>query len=143
MEIPKLHQSGIVATLPDAKGELQVQIGVMKVNVQLSDLRIDQRRVERERTGGTKQMIQNKSRSINSEIDLHGLTVEEATYALDKYLDDAFLANLHYVRIIHGRGTGALKAGLMPYLKKHRLVAGIKSADYNEGGWGVTVVELK
>ncbi len=143
VEIPKLHQSGIVVTLPDAKGELQVQIGVMKVNVQLSDLRIDQRRVERERTGGTKQMIQNKSRSINSEIDLHGLTVEEATYALDKYLDDAFLANLHQVRIIHGRGTGALKAGLMPYLKKHRLVAGIKSADYNEGGWGVTVVELK
>lgn len=143
VEIPKLHQSGIVSTLPDAKGELMVQIGVMKVNVKLADLRIDERRVEQERTGGTRRMIKDKSRHISPEVDLHGLTVEEAIYELDKYLDDAFLANLHQVRIIHGRGTGALKAGLMPYLQKHRLVASVKQADYNDGGWGVTVVELK
>ncbi len=143
VEIPKLHQSGIVCTLPDDKGELTVQIGVMKVNVKQADLRIDQRRVERERTGATRQMIQNKSRHISPEIDLHGLTVEEAVYQLDKYLDDAFLANLHQVRVIHGRGTGALKSGIMPYLQKHRLVAAVKPADYNDGGWGVTIVELK
>ena len=120
-----------------------VQIGVMKVNVKLADLRIDERRVEQERTGGTRRMIKDKSRHISPEVDLHGLTVEEAIYELDKYLDDAFLANLHQVRIIHGRGTGALKAGLMPYLQKHRLVASVKQADYNDGGWGVTIVELK
>lgn len=143
VDIPKLHQSGVVCTLPDAKGDLQVQIGVMKVNVKLSDLRIDQKKTERERTRGTRFVMQEKSRNISPEIDLHGMTVEEAIYALDKYLDDAYLANLHQVRVIHGRGTGALKAGILPYLHKHRLVASVKDAGYHDGGWGATVVELK
>ncbi len=143
VEIPKLRQSGIVCSLPNEKGELQVQIGVMKVGVLLSDLRIDKQKVQKERTASTRHVLQEKSRTISTEIDLHGLTVEEAIYELDKYLDDAFLANLHQVRVIHGRGTGALKAGVLPYLKNHRLVASIKGADYNEGGLGVTVVELK
>ena len=143
VEVPKLRQSGIVCTLPNEKGEMQVQIGVMKVNVNLSDLRIDKQKVQKERTASTRFMMQEKARHISPDIDLHGLTVDEAIYQLDKYLDDAFLAGLHQVRVIHGRGTGALKAGVLPYLKKHRLVASVNGASFNEGGWGVTVVELK
>lgn len=143
VEVPKLRQSGIVCSLPDDKGELQVRIGVMKVSVKLADLRINKQEQKRERTVYTRRLMQNKSRTISPEIDLHGLTVEEALYELDKYLDDAFLANLHQVRIIHGRGTGALKAGVLPYLQNHRLVASIESAPFNEGGYGATIVNLK
>lgn len=143
VEVPKLRQSGIVCTLPDDKGELQVQIGVMKVGVKLADLRINKQQQKRERTVYTRQLMQTKARHISPEIDLHGLTVEEAIYELDKYLDDAFLANLHQVRVIHGRGTGALKAGVIPYLREHRLVASIEEAPFNEGGFGVTIVNLK
>lgn len=143
VDIPKLRQSGIVASLPDDKGELTVQIGVMKVKVKLADLRIDKQQQKRERTVYTRQLVQNKSRSISMEIDLHGMTVDEAIYELDKYLDDAFLANLHQVRVIHGRGTGALKQGVLPYLKNHRLVKSIESAPFNEGGIGATIVNLK
>ena len=143
VEIPKLHQSGIVITLPDQRGELQVQIGVMKVNVKLSDLRPDKRREEKESTGRTKMMMMSKARSISTEIDLHGMTVDEATHELDKYLDDAYLANLRQVRVIHGRGTGALKNGVMAYLRKHPLVARATPAPFSEGGIGATVVEFK
>lgn len=143
VDIPKLHQSGIVATLPNDKGELTVQIGVMKVAVKLADLRIDKQQQKRERTAYTRQLAQNKARNIQMEIDLHGMTVEEAIYELDKYLDDAFLANLHQVRVIHGRGTGALRQGVMPYLKNHRLVKSVESAPFNEGGIGATIVNLK
>ena len=143
VEVPKLRQSGTVCSLPDAKGELQVQIGVMKVNVNMADLRINKQRQKQERTVYTRRLMQNKARTISTEIDLHGLTVEEAIYELDKYLDDAFLANLHQVRVIHGRGSGALKAGVIPYLQGHRLVAGIEPAPFNEGGIGATIVNLK
>lgn len=143
VEIPKLHQSGIVITLPDQRGELQVQIGVMKVNVKLSDLRPDKRREEKESTGRTKMMMMSKARSISPEIDLHGMTVDEATHELDKYLDDAYLANLRQVRVVHGRGTGALKNGVTAYLKKHPLVARVLPAPFAEGGFGATIVEFK
>ncbi len=143
VDVPKLHQSGIVATLPNDKGDLQVQIGVMKVGVNIKDLRIDARQEKKERAAGPRHLMQEKSRYISPEIDLHGLTVDEAIYQLDKYLDDAFLANLQQVRVIHGRGTGALRAGVLPYLKSHRLVADVEPAPYNEGGIGAVIVKLR
>lgn len=143
VDIPKLHQSGIVVSQPNDKGELTVQIGVMKVSVKLADLRVDKQQQKKERTAYTRQLAQNKARNISMEIDLHGMTVDEAIYELDKYLDDAFLANLHQVRVIHGRGTGALKQGVLPYLKNHRLVRSVESAAFNEGGIGATIVHLK
>lgn len=143
VEIPKLHQSGVVISLPDSRGDIQVQIGVMKVKVKLSDLRPDKRREEKETTGRTKMMMMSKARSISTEIDLHGMTVDEATHELDKYLDDAYLANLRQVRVIHGRGTGALKTGVTAYLRKHPLVARVTPAPFSEGGIGATVVEFK
>ncbi len=143
VEIPKLRQRGIVLSLPDDKQDVLVQIGIMKVAVKLADLRIDKNMDEKEKTVGTNRVRMEKAKTISPEIDLRGMMVDEAMEALDKYLDDAFLANTKQVRIIHGKGTGALRAGLTPYLQKHRLVAKTRIGDYNEGGIGVTVVELK
>ena len=143
VEIPKYHQRGTVLSLPDAKGELQVQVGIMKINVNINDLRIDKTRDDKERKYYTNQVRSNKAKEISPELDLRGMTLDEAMEALDKYLDDAFLTNIKQVRIIHGKGTGALRAGLTPYLQKHRLVKKIRMGDYHEGGIGVTVAELK
>lgn len=143
VEIPKYHQRGTVLSLPDTKGELLVQVGIMKINVNLNDLRIDKNRDDKERKYHTNQVRSKKAKEISSEIDLRGMMVDEAMEALDKYLDDAFLTNIKQVRIIHGKGTGALRAGLTPYLQKHRLVKKTRMGDYHEGGIGVTIAELK
>lgn len=143
VEIPKYRQRGTVLSLPDEKGELLVQVGIMKINVKIEDLRIDKNRDDKERTYYTNKVRTNKAKDISPEIDLRGMTLDEAMDALDKYLDDAFLTNIKQVRVIHGKGTGALRAGLTPYLQKHRLVKKIRMGDYHEGGIGVTVVELK
>ncbi len=143
VEIPKYHQRGAILTLPNEKGELQVQVGIMKLNVNIKDLRIDKTRDDKERTYATNRVRTEKAKAISPEVDLRGMTLDEAIEALDKYLDDAFLTNVKQVRVIHGKGTGALRAGLKPYLQKHRLVNKIRPGDYHEGGIGVTVVELK
>lgn len=143
VEIPKYRQRGTVLTLPDDKGEMQVQVGIMKINVNLADLRIDKTRDDKERKYYTNRVRSTKAKEISPELDLRGMTLDEAMEALDKYLDDAFLTNIKQVRIIHGKGTGALRAGLTPYLQKHRLVKKIRIGDYHEGGIGVTVAELK
>ena len=143
VEIPKLRQRGVVLSLPDEKQDVLVQVGILKVTVKLADLRIDKKQDEKERSIGTNRVRLEKAKTIAPEIDLRGMMVEEAIEMLDKYLDDAFLANVKQLRVIHGKGTGALRAGLMPYLKKHRLVKSIRVGDYHEGGIGVTVVELK
>ena len=143
VEVPKYRQRGTVLTLPDAKGNLQVQIGIMKVTVELKDLRLNPQADEKEKTGHNKRMQINKSRTVSSEIDLRGMMVDEATEVLDKYLDDAFLANLQQVRIIHGKGTGALRAGILKYLENHRLVAEVQTGGFHDGGTGVSIVKLK
>jgi DNA mismatch repair protein MutS2 len=143
VEIPKYRQRGTVLTLPDEKGEMLVQVGIMKINVKISDIRIDKQRDDKERTYYTNKVRTTKAKEISPEIDLRGMTLDEAIEALDKYLDDAFLTNVKQVRIIHGKGTGALRAGLTPYLQKHRLVKKTRMGDYHEGGIGVTVAELK
>lgn len=83
-----------------------------------------------------------KAKGISPEVDLRGLTVEEAMDKLDKYLDDAFIAGLKEVRVIHGKGTGALRQGLQPYFKQHRLIKKATMGGYYDGGAGVTRLEL-
>ena len=83
-----------------------------------------------------------KSFSVSPEINLLGKTVDEALAALDKYLDDAYLAHLENVRVVHGKGTGALRKGIWQYLKKHPLVQSYRSGEFGEGEYGVTIVEL-
>ena len=142
VDIPKLNQHGYILTKPNANGDLQVQAGVLKINVNIKDLRSCNR--EEEKIGQVRLtgLQREKAAKISQEIDLRGQLPDEAIENLDKYLDDAYVAGLKRLRIIHGKGTGALRKALLEYLKGHRLVKSTQMGDYHEGGLGVTIVEL-
>ena len=146
--LPKLNQHGSVTALPDSGGEVTVQIGVLKMKVNLADLRlVDQSKLEKKgkrrgRGSSTSDLAFQKTASISSLLDLHGLDTMEALPVLDKYIDDAFIAGLREVQINHGRGTGALRKFVHEYLHNHRLVKSFRDGAYHEGGIGVTIVEL-
>jgi DNA mismatch repair protein MutS2 len=140
--IPSLNQKVVVLSLPDSKGEVQVQAGIMKINVKLKDLRASGN------SGESKKQIKKREvnlnlRTISSSVDLRGMDAEEAIYVVDKYLDDAYLSGLREVNIIHGKGTGVLRKAIADMLKSHHHVSSTRIGSYGEGGTGVTVVELK
>lgn len=141
--VTTISQKGEVISLADSKGEVTVQIGVMKINVPLNKLLKVLNKKKESKKAGTTKLISHKVYNVATSIDLRGQTLDEALYNLDKYLDDAFLAGLESVRIIHGKGTGVLREGIQSSLKKHHYVKSIRIGDLNEGGSGVTVVELK
>ena len=149
VRVAHLGQEGSVLTLPDAKGDLTVQVGIMKMNVNLKNLMlVDVQKEAKYASTGRKPAKGSggglmKSMHVRPEIDIRGQNVEEASHELDKYLDDAYLANLGQVRIIHGKGTGALKKGLQDFFKRHPHVKKAEEAAYNEGGSGVTLITLK
>jgi DNA mismatch repair protein MutS2 len=119
--------------------EYQVQIGIMKMKVEKSQLE----KIKREPTQMTpRASVRKSSEPIKMELDLRGQTIDEAIYAIDKYLDDATMANYHQVHVIHGKGTGQLRKGVQEYLKRHRNVKNMRLGGAGEGGSGVTVVEL-
>ena len=131
-----------VLSLPDAKDEVQVQAGILKMRVPVNQLRpapqqrAQMQTVVRANTGAGE-------RSVKMECDVRGMALDEAMAAVDNYLDSATLAGLHEVFIIHGKGTGTLRAGLRTHLKRHHLVASQRAGKYGEGETGVTVVTLK
>jgi DNA mismatch repair protein MutS2 len=140
--LPSLNQKVIVLSLPDNKGEVQVQAGIMKISVKLKDLR----------AAGTGSEAKNKIkkrevnlnlRAVASSVDLRGMDSEEAIYTADKYLDEAYLAGLKEVSLIHGKGTGVLRKAITDMLRSHSHVKSCRIGEYGEGGSGVTVVELK
>ena len=137
-----LNQEGTVVTEPDRNGELTVQAGIMKINVNYKNLKL-LCKTESKMGSRIQNLSKAKSSSISPEIDIRGTNVEEAIYIVDKYLDDASLARLQNVRIIHGKGTGQLRAGLHAHFRKHPHVKSFKVGEFNEGGIGVTVVEIK
>ncbi|MCG9968144.1 endonuclease MutS2 [Pelotomaculum terephthalicicum JT] len=139
--LPKFNQHGVVLTPPGPEGEVQVQVGIIKINVPLNELR----RVEKNRPGGqseTARVALNKAQEISFELDLRGLYAEDALFEVEKYLDDAFLAGLAKVRLIHGKGTGALRMAIHKHLNGHRRVKSFRLGEQGEGGFGVTVVDL-
>lgn len=141
--IISLQQKGTVAALPNAQGEVLVQAGIMKITVPLQDLRLlEEKSAEKEKSGHI-QLMKKKSMDIKNELDLRGLLVEEALEKVDKYLDDAVLANLSNVYLIHGKGTGALRSAIKEHLRYHPHVKSFRLGDYSEGGSGVTVVQLR
>ena len=146
VHLPKLNQYGYVLSEPDSDGEVFVQVGVIKLKAKLDELRAaqpeKQHKNSRRGAGNSGIIAMNKASSVEPVLDLHGLDTLEAEPILDKYLDDAFIAGLRTVEINHGRGTGALRKFVREYLKDHRLVKGYHTAANNEGGLGVTVVEL-
>lgn len=140
--LPSLNQKVIVMSKPDSKGEVQVQAGIMKINVKVKDLRAAKMSPE-EKKKRKKRELNLNLKSVPSSIDLRGLDSEEAIYNTDKYLDDAYRSGLHEVTVVHGKGTGVLRQTINDMLKKHPHVRNYRLGSYGEGGNGVTVVELK
>lgn len=141
VEVLSLNQKGQVLSVPDDKGNIDVQVGIMKVNVHISTLRRSSN-VEEEAGRKSKVIMDSKSKTIKTEIDLRGRNIDEGIYELDKYLDDSYIAGLKTVHIIHGKGTGVLGEGIRDYLKNHNLVKSYRYGKHGEGGSGVTVVEI-
>lgn len=147
--VHSLGVKGVVSSLPNAKGKLFVQMGIMRSEVDIKDLELLEEETlqirkekirERSNTGKIKM---SKSLSVSTSINLIGKTVDEAIAVLDKYLDDAYLARLHQVTIIHGVGTGALKNAVQAHCKKANYIKSYRMGEYGEGGYGVTVVDFK
>lgn len=137
-----LNQKGHVLSEPTADGQVMVQLGIMKVQVKVADVRrVEEEKAKPARTSAG-QMAAVKAQTISPEVDLRGLTADEAIDRTDKYLDDAILAGLQQVRIIHGKGTGALRQAIREYLRVHRHVTAFRLGGVGEGGDGVTVVTL-
>jgi len=138
--IPSLNQKAIVIGKVDNKGEVQVQAGIMKISIKLSELRSPKDTKEQKKV--KKREMKLNLKSVSSSIDIRGVDGEEGRYMVDKYLDDAFMAGLGEVTIIHGKGTGTLRNAICEMLKKHHHVKSFRLGNYNEGGTGATVVEL-
>ena len=143
VEVLSLNQVGEVLTLPDEGGNVTVQVGIMKANVHVSTLRRTVSEESNKSHFKAKTIMSSKSQTIRNEIDLRGKNIEEAILDLDKYLDDAYIAGLKEVFIIHGKGTGALREGLQSYFRRHKAIKSFRPGKYGEGGLGVTVLEIK
>ncbi len=142
--VPKFSQQATVIGNPNRQGEVPVQIGIMKLSVHLDELQaIAPNSKAKKSTGSVGKLVTDKSVSIKNEIDVRGLTVDEALEYVDKYLDDAYLSSLGQISIIHGKGTGALRSAIKTMLKNHPHVASSRLGGFSEGGNGVTIVELK
>ncbi len=147
VRIVTIHKEGIVAEEPKAGAKLiAVRAGVVSTKARLEDLRLietDERGVEKKPKKVQSTVSVDRSNTFKSEIDLRGMTGEEAWLAVDKYLDDAIMYNMKVVHLIHGKGTGALKNALWKFLRGDRRIASFRIGKYGEGDGGVTVVELK
>lgn len=140
-----LDQAGEILSLPDSKGDLVVKIGIMKVNINVDDLMFlenDTKKEDKEK-GRYGSLYKSKAQSISVSVNVKGENLDDAVMDVDKYLDDAFMAGLKEVTVIHGRGEGILKEGLRKLFRRHKHVASYRKGGYNEGGDGVTIVTLK
>lgn len=146
VKVLSMNLKGTVSSHPDSKGYLFVQMGIIRSKIHISDLElVDEAEITTpslQRTGAGK-IRMSKSASISSEINLLGKTVDEAVAELDKYLDDAYIAHLKSVRIVHGKGTGALRKGVHNYLKRQKHVKSFRLGEFGEGDAGVTIVDFK
>lgn len=143
VHVISLNLDGTVRSLPNQKGELTVQMGILQSTVKISDVEIvkEEKQSKQQKTAQYRASV-NKAKNIKPEINLLGLTVDEAIMELDKYLDDACLSHLNQVRIVHGKGTGALRKGVHEYLKRQKYVKSFRLGEFGEGDAGVTIVEL-
>ncbi|MBU5427304.1 endonuclease MutS2 [Tissierella pigra] len=143
VEVLTFNQKGTVVEEPDDNGNVKIQVGIMKITSHISTLKRAISQEEEKIHNSTKKIMGSKSKDIKTEIDLRGQNLDEAFLELDKYLDDAYIAGLKQIHIIHGKGTGVLRDGIKTYLRSHRHVKTSRIGNYNEGGTGVTVVEIK
>ena len=146
VKVLSMNLTGTVSSLPDSRGNVTVQMGILRSQVNISDLEIieepspyTQKKFSRTSKG---KIAMGKALSVSPEINLLGKTVDEAVAELDKYLDDALLSHLNTVRVVHGKGTGALRKGIHEYLRRQKHVKSYHLAEFGEGDAGVTIVEL-
>lgn len=145
VEVISMNTKGTVTSLPDSKGIVTVQMGILSSKLPISDLIILQDKgfvTEAERSRTKSRSITGKAMTFSPELNVMGKTVDEAIMEIDKYLDDAVLSHMNKITIIHGKGTGALRKGIHQYLKKHPLVKSFRAGEFGEGEYGVTIVEL-
>ena len=140
VRIVSLDKKATVLSKPDSKGEVQVQAGVMKLNAKLADLRMMQDDTPQKGVG---KIRLEKDRQVGMELDIRGMLVDDAILVVDRYIDNAVLSGLTEINIIHGKGTGALRAGIQDYLRTNKRVKSFRLGNYGEGDAGVTVVTLK
>lgn len=143
VEVMSLNQQGTVLSNPDDKGNVDIQVGIMKVTVNISNLRRTDLDQSTKNIQPSNRVKSNKGKLIKQELDLRGKNIEEGILEVDKYLDDAYISGLKEVYVIHGKGTGVLREGIKNYLKTHKHVKSMRIGKYGEGGDGVTVVEIK
>ena len=146
VKVLSLGLKGTVSSLPNAKGDLFVQMGILRSQVKLSDLELVEEAVitsKQFQKSSTGKIKMSKSASVSTEINLIGMTVDEALAHLDKYLDDAYLAHLPSVRIVHGKGTGALRKAVQGLLKRNKYVKSYRLGEFGEGDAGVTIATFK
>lgn len=146
VKIVSMGLKGSVSSLPDKNGKLFVQCGIIRSQVSLSDLVLLEEetvKTEKMQRSSSGKLKMSKSYSVSTEINLLGKTVDEALSELDKYLDDAYLAHLPSVRIVHGKGTGALRKAVQGYLRKNRVIKSFRLGEFGEGDAGVTIAEFR
>lgn len=145
VKLMNLGQVGTVASKVDKDGNLQVQVGIMKVKSNIKNLMLVKESVKEENLSFKKarKSMTMKAKFASTELDVRGKNIEEARVIIDKFLDDAALANLESVRIIHGKGTGALRKGLQDFFRRHPHIKKHRLGDFGEGGDGVTICEIK
>ncbi|MFR1110178.1 MAG: endonuclease MutS2 [Anaerotruncus colihominis] len=147
VRLVSLGREGTVLSAPDGQGFVQVQAGIIKTKVHQSELRLVDTKDRHVTVGGagvsTRGVSSKASRDVKTEVDLRGMTTDEALMELDRFIDASVLSNVPTVTIIHGKGTGALRAAVQQRLKKHRSVKSFRLGTFGEGESGVTVAELK
>lgn len=146
VKVLSLDQNGEIMTLPDDKGNLTVQMGILRATVNIKDIMLidevkKQKASPKQRNYSS--MYQAKAMNMSTTINVRGQNLDDAVMNVDKYLDDAFMAGLKEVTVIHGRGEGILRTGLQQMMKRHKHVKAFRKGAYNEGGDGVTIVQLK
>ena len=145
VRVLSLNLEGTVSTLPNPKGDLFVQMGILRSQVNINDLEYigEAENLQKGMTTGGGKLRMSKSAAVSTEINLIGMTVDEAIAHLDKYLDDAYLAHVPSVRIVHGKGTGVLRTAVHQYLKRCKHVKSFRLGTFGEGDAGVTIAEFK
>ena len=146
VKVLSMNLKGTVHTLPNAKGDLYVQMGILRSLVNINDLILineDPSPVTKKYGNGSGKIKMSKSASVSTEINLIGKTTDEAIAELDKYLDDAYIAHLPSVRIVHGKGTGALRSAVHNHLKRLKYVKSFHLGEFGEGDAGVTIAEFE
>lgn len=146
VKVLSLDQNGEIMSLPDDKGNMTVQMGILKATVNIKDIMLiddvkKQKPSPKQRNYSS--MYQAKAMNMSTTINVRGQNLDDAVMNVDKYLDDAFMAGLKEVTVIHGRGEGILRTGLQQMMKRHKHVKAFRKGAYNEGGDGVTIVQLK